>query len=149
MNCKHPNRIAKNRNKHANRRGVAAMEAAVVLPLFLVIVFGSIEATDAIYLKRHLTLAAYEAATELEDPEGTFSHAQTRCGQILNARSIQQFTMTALSSGTYSGTALDDLPPGGEYTVTVTAPVTENSVSPNWFFQGQSVRGTVTMVRSH
>ena len=44
------------------RRGVAATEFAVCLPIVLVIVFGSIESCTMIFLKQSLAVAAYEGA---------------------------------------------------------------------------------------
>jgi Flp pilus assembly protein TadG len=44
------------------RRGVAAAEFAVCLPVLVLVVFASIEACSMIFLKESLTVAAYEGS---------------------------------------------------------------------------------------
>ncbi len=44
------------------RNGTATVELAVCLPLIVIIAFGSIEATNMIFLEQRLTAAAYEGA---------------------------------------------------------------------------------------
>ena len=46
----------------ADRRGIAAIEFAVLLPLMLVMYFGSIQITDAISADRQVTLVASTVA---------------------------------------------------------------------------------------
>ena len=57
--------ISKQRSQHrATRRGVAAVELAVCLPVIILLVFGAIEASSFIFLKQSLNVAAYEGIRE-------------------------------------------------------------------------------------
>ena len=57
--------------RRASRKGTATVEFAVCLPVLVTIVLGSIEATNAIFLKQHLTAAAYEGARKATTPAET------------------------------------------------------------------------------
>ena len=55
-----------------NRRGVAAAELAVCLPVIVMLVMATIEACSALFLKQSLTAAAYEGVrTALEESATT------------------------------------------------------------------------------
>ena len=49
------------------RGGTAAVEAAVSLPLLIVLVFGAIEVASGVFLSQTLAIAAYEGAREAAD----------------------------------------------------------------------------------
>lgn len=127
------------------RSGVAAVEVAVLLPIFLLLTFCAIEASNATYLKRDVTLAAYIAATELEDRRGTVQLARDEAIVVLQSRSITNYTVAITDS---AGNTLASVNPGQQFTVTVTAPFAGNSMSITQIFAAMSVSGTATMVRS-
>ena len=123
------------------RFGLAAVEFAVVLPIMAAIVFGGMEASNAIHLKQTLTSSAYEAARTITATGGTQGRAQTRFDEIVAAQNIQQATITfspAVNSSTASGTLI---------TVTATAPATVNSYAPAWYYNSAVMTTTVRMVR--
>ncbi len=100
------------------------MELAVCLPLLMIVAVGSIEATNAIFLKEHLTSAAYEAArratatvpwTSNDNPTKA---AQYVLGQFGILGGIVQIVPTTVTSSTPAGT---------QVTVTVSAPLGSNS----------------------
>jgi Flp pilus assembly protein TadG len=124
------------------RRGTACVEAAVTLPLLLVLVFGSIEASNAIFLKQSLTIAAYEAAKAASAPSGTDEFARTRCAEALAVRDITSFTITFSPANIDINTAR-----GQRIIVTVTLDSSEAAVGPLWIYSGKRLTKRVEMVR--
>ena len=57
-------RFSHRRTTRSNRRGIAAVELAVCLPVIVLLVFGSIEASSFIFLKQSLNVSAYEGIRE-------------------------------------------------------------------------------------
>jgi len=91
------------------RRAVAAVEAAVSLPLLVLLVFGSIELANSIFLAQTLSFASYEGAREAARPGATVAQVNDRVGQILHARGINDYTVTVtpqLSPATQRGTKI-------------------------------------------
>ena len=50
------------RKKQLPKRGIAAVEFAVIAPVFFLILLGTIETCTMIFLQQSLKIAAYEAA---------------------------------------------------------------------------------------
>jgi Flp pilus assembly protein TadG len=71
------------------RRGVAAIEFAILLPVVALLVFGSIEAASFIFLKQSLQVAAYEGVREAVRGNSTEAQAITRATDILQSRQIR------------------------------------------------------------
>jgi Flp pilus assembly protein TadG len=114
---------------------------AVCLPLILLLVFGSIEASNAIHLKHTATIAAYEAAQTITTPGGTQTDAIARATAILNQRDINGATILVnppVTAATQSGTII---------AVTITIPISGNALSMTSFFSDWVVSSTATMQR--
>ncbi|MEZ6064652.1 MAG: TadE/TadG family type IV pilus assembly protein [Planctomycetaceae bacterium] len=124
-----------------SRRG-AAVEFAVCLPVMLMIVFGSIEAANAIYLKQIVTQAAYETARVVTTPGNTAADARAFGEHVLAARSVENATITI------SPEASSTTPSGQLMTITVSAPSDSNFYSPLQYFRGQTIESRVVMVRN-
>lgn len=108
--------MSKRRNiKSSHRRGAALLEMAVCLPLFVLLVWGTVEVNDAIFKKQTLTSAAHEGALLGTRPGTTLEDIQNRVSTILQARSIEQYSVT-IESG---GVNMEDLPAGAMFTVQV------------------------------
>lgn len=104
-----------------NRRGSASVELAVCLPVLVLITLGSIEATNAIFLKEHLTAAAYEGVRRATTPGKTSDDATTAAQAVLTQFGVAGGSITvtpAVGTATASGT---------EVMVSVTAPFSSNS----------------------
>ncbi len=142
MQAYRPLRTAETSTHPSKRRsGVAAVETAVTLPLLLILVFGSIELSNAVFLKQSLNMAAYEAAKVITRPGDNNTLATTRCQQVLAVRKITNYTLTinpAVTSATPRGTRI---------TVTVTAGPSNLSYGPVRYMAGRNIRSTVSMVR--
>jgi Flp pilus assembly protein TadG len=129
------------RVSHGTRRGSATVELAVAIPAFLMIVFGAIEASNAISLKQVVTQAAYEAAREATASYGTEAEARRRAEEVLAARRIKNCTIS------FSEPIDMQLDPGTEVETLVSAPVAGNAVMPSWFFGKLTVTVRVWMTR--
>jgi Flp pilus assembly protein TadG len=124
-----------------SRSGAAVVEFAVCLPILVIVVFGSIEACNAIFLKQAATAAAYEAARVGTNSGGTQFAAQTRAEEILAARTIDGATLNFNPDDESSWER------GTEIAVTVAVPTANNLGGINLFFQGQTLQSTITMVK--
>lgn len=116
-------------------------EAAVTLPVLIILTFGCIEMANAIFMRQSLNMAAYEAAKVVTRPGSNEALARTRCQQVLAMRRVSTFTMTvspAVTTATPRGTLV---------TVTVTAPAGELSYGPLRVMNGETLRSVVKMVR--
>lgn len=112
-----------------------------MLPLLVLMVFGAIELSNAVFMKQSLNMAAYEAAKVITSPGSNESLARTRCQQVLNIRRIANYTLT------FSPTVTGSTPRGTQVSVTVTAPASNLSYGPVRFMAGRNVSSTVVMVR--
>lgn len=131
-----------NRNPQARGRwGAATVELAVCLPMMMTIVLGSIEATNAVFLRQALAQAAYEGARAASTSGVDDATARARCQAVLTARNIHGATITI------TPTIVTNTARGTDVTVQVAAPVTANSVAPQWYYESQSVSAQLTMVR--
>lgn len=124
-----------------SRRGAAALETAVSLPLLLILVFGSLELANAVFMKQSLNMAAYEAARVVTRPGNHRTLAQTRCQEIMNIRKVTNYTLT------FSPPVPELALRGAEITVTVQAPASNLSYGPMRFMTGKTVTAVVRMVR--
>lgn len=123
------------------RSGLAAVEFALTLPLLMILVLGSIEASNAIFLRQAITIAAYETAQVASAFGGTEAEAKTRGNEILTSYEIDGSTI-AISPTIDASTA-----PGTKIQVTITAPSNANSIGPNWFFRDGTYERVFTMYR--
>ncbi len=110
----------KNRNPK-RRRGVAAVEFAVCLPVLVFVVLGTIEVSNAIFLRQGLAIAAYEGCKEFATSDGTVTSATDCIQNVLSNRSISSTTITL----TPTDPAL--LVRGATITAEIAAPLSGNS----------------------
>lgn len=126
----------------SKRKGAATVEAAVCLPLLIVLVFGSVESSNGIFLKQSLTIAAYEAAKIAASPRGTKDAATARCAEVMSVRDVDNFEITFSPNNLNENTTR-----GRRITVTVTVAADAASLGPLWIFEGKSLQKTVVMRR--
>ena len=74
------------RQKH---RGIAAVEMAVCLPVIILLVFGTIEASGLIFLKQSLNVAAYEGVRETIRIGSSNSDGEDLARSVLLSRNIK------------------------------------------------------------
>lgn len=131
----------RNLSHHGMRRGAALVEMAICVPIIIVIAFGSIEATNAIFLQQALTEAAHEGARTATSIGKTEADARARVEQILTAQAIHGAEVSIQPP------IMSSTPVGEIVTVTVSAPADNNSVGIQWYFKKDSLKGTVVMMR--
>lgn len=124
-----------------SRRGVAATEFAVCLPVIVLIVLATIEACTMIFLKQSLSIAAYEGARAALVQSASTSEVQRVAQQVLTDRRVKGGTVTI------SPANLSAIAPGQYLTVTVSAPASENNSVPLRFYRGRTLTGSATMMK--
>ncbi|MBX3421215.1 MAG: pilus assembly protein [Pirellulaceae bacterium] len=123
------------------RRGAATIETAVTLPVLVLLVFGSIEIANGVFLKQTLTVAAYEGARVATRPGATRAQARQRVQEILAARNVNNRTITispAVDANTSRGTRV---------TVTVSSNGSSQSFNPLGLFMQRTLTKSAIMVR--
>lgn len=123
------------------RRGVAAVEFAVCLPMLILLFVGMIEACTMIFLKQSLSVAAYEGIHTGLLSNATAADIQTTCNAILTQRRVVGGQVVVTPSN------LTTVQPGEYFTVRVSAPTTGNSFLPLRFFGNVNLAAEATMLK--
>jgi hypothetical protein len=89
--------VSRKRNQTASndpRRGVAVVELAIVLPVILIMVLGTIEVCQRVFLRQTATIVAYEGARLASRRSTTRSDVLIRCDELLSERRCVGGTVT-------------------------------------------------------
>ncbi len=129
------------RRKSKSRRGSVVVEMAIMLPVFVLIVLGTIEACTMIFLEQTLKIAAHEGARAAVVPNSTSTTVQARLTSFLDQRGVKGYTAT-ITPANFSQHPYGDL-----IQVQIVAPCNLNCSFPPWFYSGKSLTGTVTMMK--
>jgi len=124
-----------------NRKGSAAVELAITLPLMTTIVLGSVEICTQINTKQAIELAAYEAARVAARPGATNAQVKKRMKAILTQRRVEGAKIST------SPASVEDVAKGTPITVTVTAKFSRNMVIPIRFVSDKRLEATCTMLK--
>ena len=106
------------------KRGIATVEFAICLPVLVLIILGSLEACNLIFLKQALTEAAYQGAIVAMRPNATEADVTARIQSILDARDIQQASIV-IANGNFAGVNSGDI-----FSVRVDAEGAANRIGP-------------------
>ncbi|WP_083904703.1 TadE/TadG family type IV pilus assembly protein [Rhodopirellula sp. SWK7] len=128
-------------SRRRNRRGAAAVEFAVCLPVLVLLVFGSIEASCMIFLKQTLSVAAYEATRVAIRDGRANADGERSARQILEGRSVNGFDIRFPN-----GEALD-ADRGAEVVVEISAPSAANSPLIGQFVADRVLTARVVMIK--
>lgn len=112
------------------------------LPVLVLVVFGSIQACNLIYLKHGCLTAAYEATLELAKPNASTTSITTRAQQVLTARGLTATTIS-MTPATEAGVAAR----GTQFTIEVSASVRPNMALSGFFPLPATVIGRLTSTR--
>jgi Flp pilus assembly protein TadG len=87
--------ITGKKNRFTKRKtvGSAAVEAAVCLPVVLVLVMGSIEISGGLLQQRTLSATAYQCALAAAKGESTCADVQSVANEILSQQGFDQYTI--------------------------------------------------------
>lgn len=127
------------RSQRCKTRGAATVETAVCLPLFVIIVFGTLECCDLMFLRQGLLQAAYEGARVAIVPNAKSENVVEQVERILVQRGIQSSAIRIIP------TDFDSAPFGTEVTVEVDAQPGANNQLMRIVQQG-TVSGRATMM---
>ena len=125
MIATHPQRRRPNRR----RKGAAAVELALSLPFLFALAFGMLEYNNIVRLRSRMVNAAYESARLATRPVTSTSSAAsadavaTYCQTLLTQLGVNGATVTVSPSN------LSGITPQQTVTVTITAPVSSNSLT--------------------
>jgi Flp pilus assembly protein TadG len=123
------------------RRAVASAELAVCLPVMVLLVFGSIEATCFIFLQQSLQVAAYEGARDACRIDATHEAATARARNILDSRDVQGASIQ------FHANDIGKLSRGEPVIVEVTAPTRKNSPLAGQWIANRDLRARVYMLK--
>lgn len=125
-----------------NRRGAAAVEFALVAPVFFLLVFGMIEYGRMVMVQQLLTNAAREGARRGVLDGSTTSEVTTAVTSYLSGASVSGATVTVTPNPPSSATF------GQPVTVQVSVPFNSVSWLPSpLFLGGRTLTSTATMRR--
>ena len=126
-----------------DRRGAAVTEFAVILPVFVLIVLATIEATSMVFLQQTLEIAAYESARVALVPGSDAGNVGAAANSILGNRKVVDATVSVTPSN------FESHPYGTAITVNVTADCEKNAALASWFYRGRQLSSSVTMMKEH
>lgn len=122
------------------RSGAASVEFAVCLPMIAALVFGVIEASNAVFLQQALTASAYEAGNVVSAIGGTSASGIVRANTVLAGLGIKSATI-AVAPPVDANT-----PVGTTIVITCSAKLSGNSVT-SWCLSGRTFTATYTVPR--
>ena len=123
------------------RRGAAVAELAICLPLLVMLVLASIEACSMMFLNHSLTIASYEGVRVAINYDSTNADVHARCDEIIAERNVVGGGVVISRSNVMT------VPKGTPISVTVSASCDANALLPPWFYGGQTMTASTTMVK--
>ncbi len=129
--------------RRSSLRGTAVVELAITLPVFVLILFGTIETTTMIFLQQSLEICAYQAARVAMIPSSTTAKVNTACTAVLTDRKVRSATISVTPSD------YETQPYGTLVRVRITAPCNSNSPFSPWFYGGHTLTGEVTLMKEY
>lgn len=77
------------KHNRRNRRGAAVVEAAITLPVIFIIILGTVEVCNGIFMRQSLKLMAFEGARITIVPEASFEDVEQQVEEIATARGVK------------------------------------------------------------
>jgi hypothetical protein len=126
--------------KRRTRKGVAAVEFAVCLPILIMLIVGMNEICSALYLKEQVTVAAYEGGRVGVQRGSTDAVVTDYIKHLLDERGIQyDGNVVQISNPGFNNAATME-----HVTITVTVPLANNSITGN-YITDQNISANVTL----
>lgn len=86
------------KTNRSRRRGAAVVEAAIALPVVLIIILGTVEVCNGIFLKQSMLLMAFEGARVAIIPEATAEDVAQQINEMGTERGIAIDTVEVIPS---------------------------------------------------
>lgn len=143
-------------NSKRIRRGAAAVELAVSLPVLVLLLFGTIESCTMIFLQQSLEIAAYESARVAILPKVSASDVEATANGILDTRRVHggKVTIKLVQYSEEQGgwvsvdvPSFQDAPYGTFIKVEVAAPCNSNAVFNLQFFGNKELTGSAAFMK--
>jgi Flp pilus assembly protein TadG len=122
-------RVSRGVSRRGARRGVVTTELAICLPVLLTFAFGMMELCSILHVRQRMVTACYDTVrlatrpTTFRSRAATADEALTRCRTTLTSLGVKGATVSITPAD------LSTASPGTIVTVTVTAPLSQNSVT--------------------
>jgi Flp pilus assembly protein TadG len=141
MKTEHAIPTRKRDRRSRQRDGAAVIEFAAVLPVFLLILLGTIETCNMLFLQQSLKIAAYEGARITIIPGTDNSTIDSAVSSLLSARRVKDAIFVVTPSDFQNAKY-------GEFIkVSVMAPCSSNSSVFLSFYGSKTLTGTVEMMK--
>ena len=134
-------------SKRSSRRGSAVVELAFILPILLLITFGTLEICESIFLRQKIEIAAQQGARVAVRKEATVEEVREAVGEYLDARGIQYDELANVVTVTPDPQLAPELT---AVTIRVEVQVNDNLRMPSQlysFIVGSGVVGEVAMFK--
>lgn len=126
------------KSRRSCRKGAAVVEAAVTLPIVLLVVMGTVEVCNHIFLQQSLSIIAYEGTRIALVPDSTLDDIALQVEEIAQLRHVENVNFEVSPSD------FQTQPVGTEITVTASA---NNPCSIPIGLFSQEVSRSVTMLK--
>ena len=142
--------LPRHRRKYSDQReGAAVVEAAICIPVVIILMLGTLEVCSGLYLAESLTVCAYEAARAGVRRRTTAQDVYDRAVEVLESRNV---ALPTGETGELSGIVIEpsnfeDLKALDEIRVTITANTSGNSLYIFDSFFNRNIQASVAMVR--
>jgi hypothetical protein len=133
--------ISNRRRGRTIRRGTATVEFAVMLPLIVLLVLGSLECSGLMFAKQAMVQSAYEAAMVSTKVNGTEAAAIDAAQRVARGRRINSLSLN------FNPSNFESLPSGTIISVTASAPANSNRYISSNILRVNIVSATATMVK--
>ena len=128
------------------RPGVAAVELALCLPLLVALAFGMIETSNLVHLRTRMYSAAYESARLATRPTTSENAAATSAAVTNYCTAVLQQLGVSGGQVTLQPSDLSTVVPQDLVTVTITAPLNQNSFTSLVVNSSQTITAQATLV---
>lgn len=132
--------------RRAKRRGVATVEFAFCVPVFIALTIGTIDLCSMLFLKESIKLAAYEGARVGVGRGRTNQDVRDRIHQFLDERNINYDTATAVQ---FSNPHFENADTLDNVTTTVFVPLAGNLLIPSAMFATGNLQADVTLRKEY
>lgn len=122
------------------RRGVAAVETAVVLPVVVLILLATFELCQVLFMRNSVLVAAYEGARVAIVPGARAENVEIVVRDILNQRNLQPASITIQPAN------FQNQPAESLVTVEIQVSARDNSSMPLLFHRNTLVTENATMM---